>query len=132
MSGTLLWGVAIIVGIAAVAVAAILSRRKLTVRRQPIELESMRTSLAGEVDSAAFRDVLEAIGRAYAIDPRLLRPDDDLQSLLRADSWLLDSGTEKLNLWLCENGLSEDPIVIGTVLDLVRLVEQHRRQANLA
>jgi hypothetical protein len=54
-------------------------------------------------DSVSFetlKDVLEALGRSFRVDPGLLRPEDPLDVLRQIDSWDLDDGTEQMETWL--------------------------------
>jgi hypothetical protein len=74
-----------------------------------------------------FTRVFRALGEAYSLDPRLIRPDDSLKRLLDMDSWVLDAGTEKLNRWLNSIGVEDITVKPVTVLDLLLLVEiKHR------
>lgn len=130
MSSGILWLLLIAIGIAAVIGIGYFSKRKLTSGREPIEMAANHARVSDQVSFEALRDVLNAIGRAYSLDPKFLRPEDSLDNLLRADSWTLGAGAEKLNQWLVENGLDEQPTSAKTVLDLAQLVDDSRRRVG--
>jgi hypothetical protein len=122
MSG-LLW-IALIV-IAAILVFGIraFGRRRAFRGRTAVELAEMHHPHSSKVSFETFEQVLRAVGDAYSLDPRLLRPEDQLSKLLNMDSWVLDAGTEKLNKWLRAAGVATAETRVSTVLDLVLLVE---------
>jgi len=90
----------------------------------------MYHSYSSKVSFEAFEQVLVAIGDAYSLDPRLLRPEDQLSKLLDMESWVLDTGTEKLNKWLLDAGVATVEARISTVLDLVLLFEASKSQSR--
>ena len=92
--------------------------------------EEIHRSVAGKVALDTFTKVFHALGEAYSVDPRLIRPEDSLKKLLDADSWVLDAGTEKLNRWLTSIGIERISDQPSTVLDLLVLVERGRRQST--
>lgn len=126
MSGAVLWVALVLCGIFVVASFRYLGRRKLISRRKPEEIIAIHARVSEEVSLNALRDVMQAVGRAYVIDPKLIRPEDSLQKIAAVDSWSLDGGTERLNQWLISNGLSEQPQYVKTVLELARIVEEAR------
>lgn len=131
MSDGSLWMALIVAGIAAVAGLGYLSRRKLTSNREPMDVEVLHAHISDEVGLDVLRDVLDNLGHAYRIDPKLIRPGDCLADLLKADSWLLDAGTESLNRWLVEKGVGEQSPAPVTVLDLARLLESGRQPSAM-
>lgn len=130
MSGAVLWIVLVLGGISVVAGLRYLGRRKLVSRRKPEEITAIHARVSEEVSLDALRDVMQAVGQAYALDPALIRPEDSLEQFMNADSWSLDAGTEKLNQWLISNGLGEQPRHVRTVLELASLVEEARKRSE--
>lgn len=128
MSGAILWIVLLLAGIAVVAGFRYFGRRKLVSQRKPEDIATIHARVSEEVSFDVLRDVLQAVGQAYALDPALIRLEDSLEQLMNADSWSLDAGTEKLNQWLVSNGLGEQPRHVRTVLELARLVEEGRKK----
>ena len=92
--------------------------------------DEIHRSVAGNVTLDTFTKVFHALGEAYSVDPRLIRPEDSLKKLLDADSWALDAGTEKLNRWLTSVGIEKVTDQPSTVLDLLVLVERGRKQST--
>ena len=67
-----------------------------------------------------YEKVVNAIGVAYQIDPRLLRPSDSLKKLYGLDSWDLGEGTMQLNDWVKQNfGITRFEIEPKTIIDLL-------------
>ena len=95
-----------------------------------MKLEEIHRSVANRVTVDTFVKVFDALGDAYSIDPRLIRPEDSLKKLLDADSWVLDAGTEKMNRWLTSVGIESVSRQPSTVLDLLLLVEQKLQNAE--
>jgi len=118
------------VWIVAIACAAVLvfgfrwaAKRRAFRGRAPVSLEELHRSVADRVTPEVFAQVFRALGEAYSVDPRLIRPNDSLKTLLNMDSWVLDAGTDKLNQWLAQVGINESSRQPSTVLDLLLLVE---------
>ncbi len=61
---------------------------------------------------------MDAVGAAYGVDPRLVRPGDLLVKYDEYDSWVLGEGRERLSEWLVARGVTIAPGAISTVLDL--------------
>lgn len=130
MSGAVLWIVLVFGGISVVAGLRYLGRRKLVSRRKPEEITVVHARVSEEVSLDVLRDVMQAVGHAYSLDPALIRPEDSLEQFMDADSWSLDAGTEKLNRWLVSNGLDENLRRAQTVLELACLVEEARKRSE--
>ncbi len=122
MNGTL-WIIAIACGAVLIVAFKWLAKRRAFHGRTPISLEEIQKSVDDKVSLHTFTRVFRALGEAYSIDPRLIRPDDSLKTLLDMDSWVLDAGTEKMNQWLAQDGIDEGARKPATVLDLLLLVE---------
>ena len=99
MNGTV-WIVAIAVAAVLVGAFTFLARRRAVGGRTPMNLEEIHRSVASNVTLDTFTKVFHALGEAYSVDQRLIRPEDSLKKLLDMDSWVLDAGTDKLNRWL--------------------------------
>jgi hypothetical protein len=125
MNGGVLFIALAISGAALVAALGYVSKRKLTSNREPMGLEAIHSHVSDRVSLEVFREVLYEIGRAYSVDPKLIRPEDSMDEFAKADSWQLDAGAEKLSQWLIENGVNGCPPDL-TVLDLARCVESRR------
>jgi hypothetical protein len=97
-------GAVLIVAVFIVMVARLVSKRSVLGGREPISLKAMYqhdVSMLG-VGYELFEQVLSVVGEAYCIDPRLLRPSDELKKLYDLDSWTLSEGTERLNRRVAE------------------------------
>lgn len=127
MNGGVLWLTLVGAGIASIVGFMYFSRRKLTAGREPMDMEAVHAYVSAEVSLEGLRDVLNSVGQAFSIDPRLLRPEDSLTGLLNADSWQLDAGTEKINKWLADKGLEERLAPEATILDLAKLLGSRHR-----
>lgn len=121
--GLLLLGL-IVIGTALVAVLRYRAKRRIARRHAAIELTEIHRLVAGSVSRETLQQVFIALGAAYSIDPRVIRPQDPLKALLDMDSWSLDGGTEKMNKWLQSVGVNGNAAPSSTVLDLLMLVEQ--------
>lgn len=121
-----------LIGVAAILVFGFraLARRKVSSGRVPVELREIHQSISDKVSFETMEQVYRAIGDAYSLDPRLVRPDDPLKRLLDMDSWALDAGTEKLNVWLRATGVEAERRQIPTILDLLVLVEQSKARTS--
>lgn len=115
----------LVIAVAAILVIGfrLLGRQRAVGGRTPIDLEDMHRGFSHQVSLSTFSQVFTALGEAYSVDPRLIRPEDSLNKLLDMDSWLLDAGTEKLNRWLNSIGIDQKAARPSTVLDLLLLVE---------
>jgi hypothetical protein len=79
---------------AVMAVGLVLGFRRLAKRsafagRTPVPLGDLYAPVREQVSFEVFRDVWTILGKAYSIDPQLLRPADAFSTLNRMDSWTL-------------------------------------------
>jgi len=110
----------------AVAVAAVVSFKALATRavlrgRTSEPLEKIYAPVKDHVSFETFSEVLSLLGRAYGIDPGLLRPTDTFVELGKIDSWTLGKAEDDVGEWLKKKGV-EAPRQLETVLDLARCV----------
>lgn len=126
MNSGILFSVLVSFAIAAVVALRYASRRRVAKRHLPLELEVMHSLLAPPVSFKTFSEVLGALGSAYALDPRTIRPEDPLKVFLDLDSWNLGAGTEKLDSWMANAGVVSADVRPATVLDLLLLIENRR------
>ena len=124
-----LWlAVAVAVGIAAVVLSRSLARKRFAADRQPIPLEVLASQLDGDLSTDVVTEVWTAVGAAYGIDPKMIRPDDDLKRLAAIDSWDLGQGEDKLDEWLRTKNLEGRP-QIKTMKDLAVWIQSGRRSS---
>lgn len=121
-----LWASLILMSVVIVGFFLSRERRKITRGREPKSVAAIYESISENVSFDVFRDLLQEMGNAYSLNPELIRPDDDLKSFARYDSWRLGDGTERLERWMLENGVDASHIAAETVLDLARIVEAAR------
>lgn len=129
MNGGALFIVLAISGAILVAVLGYVSKRQLTSNREPLDFETIHSRVSDKVNFDVFREVLYEIGRAYSVDPKLIRPEDSLAKFAESDSWQLGAGTEKLSQWLIENRVNGHSTPASTVLDLAQRVESCRSRS---
>lgn len=127
------WLVAIVIGLAVVAV--VVARRvgkwSIISGREPICLEEMHQQYAEacEVSYELFEKTFSALGQAYRVDPKLLRPFDELKKLYDLDSWELGGGTEMLNESLEKNfGITRLEIEPRTIAELITEIEKQSKK----
>lgn len=94
--------------------------------RTPVSIAELNIKLSREVGNTSLEDVLAAIGSGYSINPRLIRPEDQIKTFAKMDSWLLGRGEERLSEWLRVQGVSEQFNESATVLDIVQAVDRAR------
>lgn len=126
MSGAFVWLIVLVVSCVAVFAFRRNEVRKVIKDRQPQEIELMRERMNDDAEFSAFHDVVRAIGSNYAIDPRLIRPEDSLESLARIDAWSLGGGADNLSDWLAREGVTALSKSVVTVADLAREVRLAR------
>jgi len=126
MSGGIAFVFLILAGVAAVLGFGYTSKLRLTAGRKPMSVDDTYRFVSSNVGVEAFRAVMYGVGESYSINPELIRPGDPLSGFIKADSWLLGAGTERLNKWLADNGLDADLRSSLTVLDLARALENSR------
>ena len=114
--------VAVAAGIAAVVFARTIQRKRFASDRQPIPLDDLARQVSPPVSPEIFREVWTTVGIAYGIDPRMIKPDDELKRLAAIDSWDLGRGGDKLEDWLRTKNLGPKPRV-ETVKDLALWVQ---------
>jgi len=130
MGGGPLFLVLIFCGVAAVAFFGWASRLHLVADRKVVDLDELYIFVSSKVDIKVFRAVMRGVGESYSINPELIRPEDPLSRFIKADSWLLGAGTERLNDWLSDNGLDAHLASSLTVLELAQALEDSRRSSN--
>jgi hypothetical protein len=113
---------AVAAGIAVVVFARMIQRKQFASDRQPIPLDDLVCQVSPPLSPEVFREVWTTIGTAYGIDPRLIKPDDELKRLAAIDSWDLGQGGDKLDTWLRTKNLGPKPRV-ETVKDLALWVQ---------
>ncbi len=109
--------IAFAVAISAVFGFRVLARRAFLKQRTPLPLEELHTELKENISFEVFREVWTAVGKAYGIDPKLIRPNDTFLELSKMDSWVLGKGEDNLAEWLDKKGLGR-PVNPKTVLDV--------------
>jgi hypothetical protein len=123
MTTMLICAVTLLAAILLVASFRYASKRRIVSKRERKQMWKIHEAVSKEVSLEALTEVLQSVGRAYAIDPALVRPDDALEKFVAADTWTLGAGTEQLDEWLISKGLGHEPVHAKTVLDLARLLE---------
>ncbi len=107
----------LVAAIVAVMVFRGLARRSVIRGRVAVPLTEVHASVKDQVSFEVFNEVWTEIGKAYGIDPRLIRPTDTFADLDKVDSWVLGKADDELARWLDERGLGRPP-QLRTVLDL--------------
>ncbi len=127
VSGWLAGAFIVVVAIAVVMAARWMSKRSILSGREPINLAEMYQRDAARISGSyeVFEKILGMIGRAYRIDPRMLRPSDKLKSLYDIDSWDLGEGTETLNEQVAKSfGITHFEAEPKTIAELVAEIEK--------
>lgn len=114
-----------VLGVAAIWSFRTLSRKSFLKEREPRQLTEIHSEVQDQVSPEVFNEVWSEIGDAFAIDPRLIRPDDTLKVLSSIDSWDLGKGEDALGQWIEQQHLGK-PQKLTTVLDLARWVQTSR------
>lgn len=125
----LILALVVLVALVLIWLGRYISRQKITRGRRPRSLEEIQRSLTPEVSMNTLSQVFDALGEAYGVNPKLIRPEDSLKQFFDLDSWSLDAGTERINKWLVSHGIKATKEELSTVLDLLLLVERHRSGA---
>lgn len=110
------------VAIAAVVIFKALAKRSALQGRTPLRIEDIYGSVKDEVSFEVFSQVWSVIGKAYSIDPQLLRPTDTFLTLGKMDSWTLGKGEDDVEKWLKERGIGLPPQQ-QTVIEFARWVQ---------
>lgn len=111
--------IAVAVGVALVLGFQRFAKRTFVAGRTPAPLEEIYSPVKDQVSFEVFTDVWNTLGRAYAVDPRLLRPDDAFLALQKMDSWTLGKGEDDLGKWLTRRGLGTPP-QLQTLIEFAR------------
>lgn len=130
------WLAATCVGVAVLVIifARWISKRNVSTQHEPISLNCMYQQEEPRIDASyeTFEQVLNLIGKAYAIDPKRLRPSDKLKTLYGLDSWELDAGTEKLSDWIEQGfGITSFESEPKTISELIVGIEKSRKEQPL-
>jgi hypothetical protein len=113
--------VGLVAAIGAVLVFRALARRSVFRGRVAVTLTEVHASVKDQVSFEVFSEVWTEMGKAYGVDPRLIRPTDTFADLSKADSWALGKADDHLAKWLDSRGLGRPP-QLRTVLDLATWV----------
>jgi len=111
-----------VLGVAVVWFFRTRSRKAFLKEREPKQLTEIHSEVQDQVSLEVFNDVWSKIGEAFAIDPRLIRPDDTLKVLSSIDSWDLGKSEDALGHWIEQERLGKPP-TLTTVIDLARWVQ---------
>lgn len=106
-----------------------IAKKKIIVGRRPLPFEDIQRLTNPAVSIQTLSYVLTMLGNSYRLDPHLIRTDDRLKKFFDLDSWTLGLGTERINKWLADEGVTERPGQLVTVLDLMIFLE--RRKADV-
>jgi len=120
-------GAFIIAAVAVVTAARWLSKRNILSGRKPISLVEMYQQDATSIGVSyeVFEKVLDVIGQAYRVDPRMLRLSDKLKALYDLDSWDLGEGTEELNERVAKDfGIVHFETEPKTIAELISEIEK--------
>ncbi len=118
-----LWlAIGLATAIAAVLVFRAFAKRSVLRGRTPLPLEHAYASVKDQVSFEVFSEVWSALGKAYGMDPRLLRPTDTFIALGEMDSWSLGKGEDQIGRWLKERGHGTPP-QLRTLLELAQWVQ---------
>ncbi len=110
------------VGVVLVIIFQRLSKRSVFAGRMPTPLEEVYSPVKDQVSFEVFSDVWTRVGKAYSVDPRLLRPDDAFSALHKMDSWTLGKAEDNLAEWLNQRGLAAPPRA-QTLLEFAKWVQ---------
>lgn len=124
------FGLALVVGTSLVLGFRALTRRAFAKSRPSVSLEELHAPVKDRVSFEVFSEVWTVLGRAYGIDPRLIRPADTFTELNKADSWVLGKGEDALTEWIDQRGFGRPARQPQTVLDLATWVQQRSALAG--
>ena len=99
-----------------------IARKSFPKQHGPQELAEIYSKIQDQVSPEVFHEVWSKIAEAFAIDPRLVRPDDTLSTLSSIDSWDLGKGEDALDQWIEQSRMGKPP-ELTTVLDLARWIQ---------
>lgn len=121
MSGIIIFGGLIAMGVVAALIGRYLSGNKLK-RRRPLLLSEIVKGLPPEVPQKEAFEVLTKMGESFGVQPELLRLEDSISALTGMDSWRLGKGQEDFESWLRERGISKFEKMPSTVGELINVV----------
>lgn len=130
MSDALFFVILIAVSIWLIIIFRFISIKKLIGKRDHQSLDVIYEGIKNEVSFETFSEVFQSLGDSYSIDPRLLRIEDTLIQLQSLDSWSLGSGTEKMEKWLTDRGITKCDVKLTSVKDILLLVESNMKRSN--
>ena len=115
---------AILLGASLAAVVGFkaLTKRSFLSGRTPSPLEDIHALVKEQVSLETLKEVWSVIGKAYSIDPQLIRPTDTFTEFRKIDSWSLGKGEDDIGKWVEQKGLKAPP-QLQTVLDFARWVD---------
>jgi hypothetical protein len=93
--------IALVVGAFLVFGFRAVAKRAFLKQRIPSSLQELHAPVKEQVPFEIFSEVWTVLGKAYGIDPRLIRPTDTFDELSKADSWVLGKGEDDLTEWSC-------------------------------
>jgi len=128
LSTPVFWILSLIATVMTVLAFRHLGRRRLLYSRERKETLHVRGPVSNQVDPNVLSDVIEAVGRAYVVDPSLISPEVTLETFDDVDSWDLGAGTDALSDWLASRGVGPGPVNAKTILDLARVVDEAGKQ----
>lgn len=117
--------VVLICAISAVLIFKVLAKRSLLRGRALLPLEDIHGPVKDDVSFGVFSEVWTVLGKAYSVNPMLLRPTDTSLALSKVDSWTLGSGENAIEDWLRNCGLGAPPR-LHTLLEFAKWVQSSR------
>ncbi|MEZ5531550.1 MAG: hypothetical protein R3E69_04135 [Steroidobacteraceae bacterium] len=117
--------VVLVSAISAVLFFKMVAKRSIVRGRTPLSLEDIHGTVKDDVSFGVFSEVWAILGKAYSVDPMLLRPTDTFQALGKVDSWALGSGEDAMEDWLRKSGLGAPP-QLHTLLEFATWVQSSR------
>jgi hypothetical protein len=117
--------VVLVCAISAVLIFKVLAKRSILRGRTPLPLEDIHGTVKDDLSFGVFSEVWAVLGKAYSVDPMLLRPTDTFQALGKMDSWTLGSGEDAIEDWLRKCGLGTPP-QLHTLLEFAKWVQSSR------
>lgn len=119
----------VVVAISAVLVFKALAKRSILRGRTPLPLEEIYASVKDDLSYAVFNEVWTVLGKAYSLDPKMLRPMDTFLALGKMDSWTLGKGEDAIGDWLKTRGLGTPP-QLHTLLEFAKWVQSSPTTAS--
>lgn len=120
----ILFAVILVLSIALIFLMHRVSKKRIAESRAPLDFMDMYSQANLTADYEIFSKVMDLIGQAFHVNPKLLRPADELKKLYDMDGWILDKGTEQLNMYLEKEfkitTFAEQPKTIAELIEAVR------------